>query len=204
MNQWTGTLTLPKSASDERVRQVTIATAKLLAALGIEQTEATQNTPQRMARMYVEEVFAGLYEERPEMTTFTEAGVDALYTVGPLSVRSTCAHHFAPILGRAWVGVLPDGKLLGLSKFARLSRWVMARPHTQETATQMLANELQAATGAKGIGVVVQATHLCMTWRGVKEHDATMVTSVVLGTLLDTPSARAEFFALVAAQGFGK
>lgn len=186
-----------------RLEGVTAAASNLLCALGIEASAGTKETPSRIARMYVEEVFAGLFEPRPLLTVFDEPEVDQLYTVGPVAVRSTCAHHFAPILGQAWIGVLPGGKLLGLSKFARLTRWVMARPCTQETATQMLASEVHAATGGRGVGVVVKATHLCMSWRGVKESEASMVTSVTLGALRENAAARAEFFSLIAAQGFG-
>jgi GTP cyclohydrolase I len=186
-----------------REAEVERAAEDLLAALDLDRSDPNlTNTPGRLARLYVREVFAGLYTARPSMTSFPASNVDQLYSVGPIAVRSTCAHHFAPIVGECWIAVLPSDRLLGLSKFARLTQWVMARPHTQETATQMLAEEIHMATQAQGVGVVVRAAHLCMTWRGVKEHASTMVTSVMTGKLREVPEARAEAFALFAAQGF--
>ena len=174
------------------------AVTALLRALDVPLDHNTRETPARVARMYAREVFAGLYEPRPRLTAFPNVKLlDQLYIVGPVAVRSTCAHHLAPIIGRAWLGILPTGRILGLSKFSRLTRWVMSRPQMQEEATSMLADEVANAIRPDGLAVVVRATHLCMSWRGVLEHEAEMTTSVMRGSFLESPSLRAEFMALV-------
>ena len=122
---------------------------------------------------------------------------------GPITVRSMCSHHLVPIVGRAWVGVVPGpDSVIGLSKFNRLVDWVFARPQIQEEATVQLADIIEQRCKPLGLAVIVKATHMCMTWRGVRESDeATMTTSVVRGVLRDKPEARAELFSLI---GLGK
>lgn len=184
---------IPKPNLDD----VEKACRDLLVALRVPFDHNTEDTPDRLARMYVDETFAGLYEERPKIVTFPNArALDQVYVVGPVAVRSTCAHHLAPIIGSAWLGVLPSERVLGLSKFARLTRWVMARPQIQEEATVMLADEIENAIKPDGLAVIVKASHLCMTWRGVKEHGAEMTTSVMRGSFLLSPALRAEFLSL--------
>lgn len=158
----------------------------------------TERTPARYAKMLVDEVFSGRYRPMPAITDFPNVReLDQLYTVGPITVRSTCSHHFAPIMGRAWIGVLPSDRVIGLSKFVRLAEWIMARPQIQEEATVQLADALESAMAPRGLGVVVRAEHLCMTMRGVREHNTEMVTSVVRGDLLTNPAIRAEFLSFV-------
>lgn len=163
----------------------------------------TKGTAKRIAKMYVREVFAGRFRARPDVTDFPNAsGLDELYTVGPVSVRSTCSHHLCPVLGNVWVGMIPGSRVIGLSKFARIASWILERPQIQEEAVMMLADEIESLTEPVGLAVVLKASHSCMTWRGVREHDTTMVTSVVRGALKDKPEARAEFMALIAGQRF--
>ena len=157
-------------------------------------------TPARVAKMFLGELFAGLTAPKPALTEFpNDEGIDQMLMVGPIAVRSTCAHHLAPILGRCWIGVLPSqqGNLLGLSKYARLARWVFARPCVQEDATKMLADELEAALDPVGLGVIVEAEHACMRWRGVKETAALMVTQDLRRALRDDSDARQEFLRAV-------
>lgn len=178
--------------------QVERECASLLRALCIERNAHTDDTPNRMARTFLRETLAGLYTPRPKIVGFPNGkSLDEVYVVGPVSVRSTCAHHFAPIMGRAWLGVLPSDRVLGLSKFSRLTQWVMARPQIQEDATAMLADEIESAIRPRGIAVVVKASHLCMTWRGVREHETEMTTSVMRGSFRDNAPLRAEFFKLM-------
>jgi GTP cyclohydrolase IA len=174
------------------------ACARLLAALWIEETPHTKDTARRMAKAFVNETLHGLYTPKPRVVGFPNGkGLDEVYVVGPVAVRSICAHHFVPIMGRAWLGVLPSNRVLGLSKFSRLTRWVMARPQVQEDATAMLADEIQAAIAPRGLAVVVKASHLCMTWRGVLEHETEMTTSVMRGTFRENGPLRAEFMSLL-------
>lgn len=168
----------------------------------------TKETAKRMAKMYVCEVFNGRYEPKPELKVFPNVkNLDQTYTLGPIDIRSYCSHHFVPIIGHAWVGILPesysnDGMLLGLSKLSRYANWIFKRPQIQEEATEMLCDAIQKAIKPKGMAVTVRARHLCMTHRGVKEHNTTMVTSALRGAIKDDGICRAEYFNLIKGQGF--
>lgn len=178
------------------------AVAGLLKALCIDITKDhnTAGTPGRVAKMFVNEVMRGRYDPAPDITAFpNDLRLDELYVTGPITVRSMCSHHLVPIVGRAWIGVIPgDDSVIGLSKFNRLVEWVFARPQIQEEATIQLADIIEEKAKPKGLAVLVKATHMCMTWRGVRESaEATMTTSVLRGALRDKPEARAEFMSLV-------
>jgi GTP cyclohydrolase I len=156
-----------------------------------------------MAKMYLREVFAGRYEQFPKLTDFpNHKKLDELYAVGPITVRSACSHHLCPIEGELWIGVVPGARVIGLSKFSRIARWVMARPQIQEEAIVQLADLLEEKIKPRGLAVVLRARHSCMTWRGVRESSTTMTTSVVRGILKESPASRDEFFKTIAAQGF--
>jgi GTP cyclohydrolase IA len=177
----------------------------VLAALVID-TDTDHNTREtaaRVARMYVQEVFKGRYLPPPKVTDFPNAKqLDEIYTVGPITVRSACSHHFVPITGQCWIGVKPGERIIGLSKFNRLVEWVMARPQIQEEAAIMLADTIEDLIAPDGIAVIVKAKHLCMTWRGVKDNGTEMVTSVMRGIFRDEAKARAELMDIVRGQGF--
>jgi GTP cyclohydrolase I len=172
----------------ERMRSVLDALV-----IDVEADHNTQDTARRVAKMFVREVFAGRYEPRPKMTDFPNAKqLDEMYVVGPIAVRSACSHHLTPIMGEAFVGVIPGSRVIGLSKFNRLAYWIMARPQIQEEAVVQLADELEGIIAPKALGVVVRARHFCGCWRGVKD-DTLMTTSVMRGLFRDSPHARAEF-----------
>ena len=179
------------------------AVGSLLKALRIAPDHNTHDTPSRVARMLVRESMAGRYTQCPPLTDFPNArDVDQLYTVGPITVRSICAHHLVPIVGDAWIGVIPGERLIGLSKFHRVAAWIMARPQIQEEATEQLADALEKAIEPRGLGVVVRASHLCCSWRGVRDDDSLMTTTVVRGLLKADALARGEFMATIAGMGF--
>lgn len=158
----------------------------------------TKDTAKRVAKMYIKEVFKGRYVSMPKVTDFPNAkNLDQIYTIGPITVRSACSHHLVPILGKCWIGVLPSDRVIGISKFVRLCEWVMARPQIQEEATVQLADIIEKMIKPLGIAVVVEATHECMTWRGVKENDISMTTSVMRGAFREEPEARSEFLKLI-------
>ena len=158
----------------------------------------TEETAKRVAKMYVREVFSGRYLPAPSITDFPNAkALDEVYTLGPITIRSACSHHLVPITGRLWIGVLPGEKVIGISKFVRLANWIMSRPHIQEEAAVMLADELESRIKPRGIAVVMEAQHQCMTWRGVKETATMMTTSIMRGVFRDKPEARAEFMKLI-------
>lgn len=157
----------------------------------------TQDTAKRVSRMMVNEVCRGRFMPPPAVTCFPNTKkLDEMQTVGPIAIRSLCSHHFCPVLGQAWVGYIPGELLAGLSKFSRIVDWFAARPQLQEEMVSQIADFLDEKLKPKGVAVVVQATHTCMTWRGVREHpEAQMTTSVMRGVFREKPEARAEFLA---------
>ena len=161
----------------------------------------TQDTARRVAKMYLMEVFGGRYAQQPPVTEFPNVRrLNELMIVGPVTVRSACSHHLCPIIGRVWVGVMPNehSALIGLSKYARLVEWVMARPQIQEEAITELAELLQDKMQPDGLAVVMEADHYCMQWRGVKDADSKMTNSVMRGSFLKNPDLRREFASLLA------
>ena len=165
----------------------------------------TQDTARRVAKMYLNEVFAGRYRAAPDMTEFPNVEkLNELLVVGPITVRSACSHHFCPIMGRLWVGVLPnaDSNLIGLSKYARLADWIMSRPQIQEEAVKTLADELERRLAPDGLAVIMKADHFCMHWRGVKD-ESQMTSSVMRGAFLRNSSLRRELLSLIADMGKG-
>ncbi len=160
----------------------------------------TQGTARRVAKMFVREVFQGRYAPMPPVTEFPNyARLNQLMLVGPIKVRSACSHHLCPILGRVWIGVLPNehSNLIGLSKYARISEWIMSRPQIQEEAVSMLADELERCVKPDGLAVVMEADHFCMHWRGVRDDQSVMTNSIMRGAFLRDESSRREFLALM-------
>jgi len=160
----------------------------------------TQNTSRRVAKMFVQEVFNGRYVEQPVLTKFPNISrLNELMIIGPITVRSACSHHLCPIMGRIWIGVLPskESALIGLSKYSRLTQWVMCRPQIQEEAVVELADMLEKKIKPIGVAVVMDADHFCMQWRGVKDRDSKMINSVMRGAFLKDSNLRREFLALI-------
>ena len=172
--------------------------------IDVENDHNTDNTARRVAKMYLNEVFKGRYVAQPSLTEFPNAEhLNELMIVGPITVRSACSHHFCPIIGKLWIGVMPNEKtnVIGLSKYARLAEWVMGRPQIQEEAVTTLANVLQERVKPDGLAIVMEADHFCMQWRGVKEMDSKMINSVMRGVFLKDPNLRREFLALIPRRG---
>ena len=160
----------------------------------------TQDTAKRVAKMFIEEVFRGRYVPMPAVTEFPNISrLNELMIVGPITVRSACSHHLCPILGRVWIGILPNehSNLIGLSKYARVCDWVMSRPQIQEEAVVMLADALQERVKPDGLAIVMEADHFCMHWRGVKDSDTMMTNSMMRGAFLKDPNLRREFLTLL-------
>ncbi|RZU02301.1 GTP cyclohydrolase I [Rivibacter subsaxonicus] len=160
----------------------------------------TRDTARRVARMYVNEVFKGRYVKAPSTTEFPNVErLNELMIVGPITVRSACSHHLCPIIGRVWIGVMPNehSNLIGLSKYARLTEWMMSRPQIQEEAVTQVADLLQDKMSPDGLALVMEADHFCMQWRGVKDMDSKMINSVMRGSFLKDPNLRREFLALI-------
>ncbi|MEY4907945.1 MAG: hypothetical protein RL260_1663 [Pseudomonadota bacterium] len=160
----------------------------------------TQDTARRVAKMYLQEVFRGRYVAQPPVTQFPNVEhLNELMIVGPITVRSACSHHLCPIIGKLWIGVMPNAHsaLIGLSKYARLAEWIMSRPQIQEEAVTQVADLLNDKMQPDGLAVIMEADHFCMGWRGVKDLDSKMVNSVMRGSFLKDPNLRREFLALV-------
>jgi GTP cyclohydrolase I len=154
----------------------------------------TQDTARRVAKMFVRETFSGRYRSVPKVTAFPNLGYKSLYTTGPISIRSTCAHHFQNIVGRCWVGIVPEGEVIGLSKFNRLVHHICERPQIQEEMTTQIASALRDYARTENIAVVVKAEHHCMTMRGVREHENDMVTAIMLGAFETDQALKKEFY----------
>ena len=160
----------------------------------------TADTARRVAKMYIQEVFRGRYVNPPAVTEFPNAEhLNELMMVGPIVVRSACSHHLCPVIGKVWIGVLPNEhtNVIGLSKYARLADWIMGRPQIQEEAVVQLADIIQERTQPDGLAIVMEASHFCMGWRGVRDLDSKMINSVMRGVFLKDANLRREFLSLI-------
>ncbi|MEU5364041.1 GTP cyclohydrolase I FolE [Streptomyces sp. NPDC005925] len=170
------------------------AAGQFLHALGIgTDSESLRGTPGRMARAYAE-----LFSPRPfDLTTFpNDEDYDELVLARSIPLRSVCEHHLLPFVGTAHVGYLPGRRILGLSKLARVVEHFACRPQVQERLTKQIADWLQTQLEPKGVGVVIQAEHTCMTLRGVRATGSSTLTSTLLGVLRSDARSRSEFLAL--------
>ncbi|MCB1599385.1 MAG: GTP cyclohydrolase I [Lysobacterales bacterium] len=187
---------------DELLTEVQQQMAGVLRTLVIDtdSDHNTQDTARRVAKMYLNEVFRGRYVAAPPVTEFPNVEqLNELMIVGPITVRSACSHHFCPILGKVWIGVMPNehSNLIGLSKYARLTEWVMSRPQIQEEAVTQLSSLLYDMMQPDGLALVMEADHFCMHWRGVKDMDSKMINSVMRGSFLKDANLRREFLSLL-------
>lgn len=190
-----GELELLQAEVEEKFQQVLDSLV-----IDTESDHNTQETAKRVAKMYIQEVFSGRYTPMPALTEFPNIEkLNELIIVGPITVRSACSHHFCPIMGKCWIGIMPNEKsnLIGLSKYARLANWVMQRPQIQEEAVVRLSDLLFKKMNPDGIAIVMQADHSCMQWRGVKDLDSKMTNSVMRGSFLKNSDLRKEFLALI-------
>jgi len=194
------TATLPQPVRARPMRDLDAAgraAAAFLDALGVDlSAEGLEETPDRMARAYAE-----LLTPRDFLpTTFpNDEGYDELVLARGIPMHSVCEHHLLPFTGVAHVGYLPGRRILGLSKLARVVEHFARRPQVQERLTKQVAGWLDRELEPAGVGVVIEAEHMCMTLRGVRAEGAKTITSTLLGTLRHDPRSRAEFFHLVGA-----
>ena len=175
------------------------AAADLLHALGIDtNTESLKGTPRRMARAYFE-----LFTPNPfDMTTFAnDEGYDELVLARDIPVRSVCEHHLLPFVGVAHVGYIPGQRIVGLSKLARVVDHVARRPQVQERLTKQVAGWLDEQLQPRGVGVVIEAEHSCMSLRGIQAVGSSTITSALTGIVRDDPRTRQEFLALAGHRG---
>ena len=174
------------------------AVREILSAVGEDpDREGLRETPQRVARMYAE-LFSGLHEDpRDHLQKFFGEKYDEVVLVRDISFNSMCEHHMMPFMGKAHIGYLPDGRVVGLSKLARVVEGVARRPQVQERMTETIADLLVCELKAKGVAVVIEAVHTCMTVRGVRKPGSVCVTSAMKGAFRSSPSSRAEIMTLI-------
>ncbi len=188
------------SASGIRVDQERVQRlmTELIEAIGEDPLrDGLRDTPARIARMY-EEIFSGLDEDPVEILSVVfEEAHDEMVILREIPFYSMCEHHLLPFHGQAHIGYLPNGKIVGLSKIARAVEVFARRPQVQERLTGQIAGCLEDVLGAKGVGVVIEAEHLCMTMRGVRKPGSTMVTSAMRGRFREDFNTRQEFLSLI-------
>jgi GTP cyclohydrolase I len=174
------------------------AVREILAAIGEDpEREGLRETPARVARMYAE-LFRGLHEDPRELLKkFFSEKYDEIVLVKDISFNSMCEHHMLPFVGKAHIGYAPAGKVIGLSKLARVVEVVARRPQVQERMTEQIADLLVEELGAKGVAVVIEATHTCMTIRGVRKPGSVCVTSAMKGIFRANLSSREEIMTLI-------
>jgi GTP cyclohydrolase I len=179
----------------ERIQR---AVREIIAGIGEDpDREGLRGTPERVARMYAE-LFEGLRTDPKELLSVGfEVGHDEMVILKDIPFYSVCEHHFMPFHGVAAVGYIPDGRVVGLSKLARLVDAYARRPQIQEQLTGQIADTLMEALRPDGVAVVIEAEHLCMTARGVKKPGSRMVTSATRGLFRKSDVTRAEFLSLV-------
>ncbi len=184
--------------NESAAKRVRAAVREILLAVGEDpDREGLRETPDRVARMYAE-LFAGLHTDPRELLqkTFTQK-YDEMVLVKDIDFASCCEHHLLPFVGKAHIAYLPQGKIVGLSKLARVVEVLSRRPQVQERMTEELADLLMRELDARGVGVVLEASHTCMTVRGVRKPGSVCTTSAMRGGFKDNPSTRSEMMALV-------
>lgn len=156
----------------------------------------SQGTARRLAKMYFNEIMAGRYEPAPDATAFPNEGEDAYkgMLVIRSELRSMCSHHHQPVNGVAYIGIIPNGKVIGLSKYTRIAQWCARRGTLQEELCNDIAREIMKATNSKNVGVYIQATHGCCENRGIMAHSSLTQTTVLKGSFETDVGTKKEFF----------
>ncbi len=170
----------PGKSREEKIRVIAGHFREIMRTLGLDlEDESLAGTPNRVARMYVKELFSGLdARNKPRITLFeNKFGYDQMLVEKDIRFYSTCEHHFVPIIGKAHVAYFSSGKLIGLSKMHRLVRYIASRPQVQERLTVEIARELSGVLDTKDVAVMLEASHLCVAARGIKDPGSRTVTS---------------------------
>ena len=165
----------------------------------------SKDTAKRLAKMYVYELMAGRFEPAPDTTSFPNEGENRFegMLVARAELRSMCSHHHQPVKGVAYIGIIPTGRVIGLSKYVRIAQWCSRRGQLQEELVNQIAREIMKATDTENVGVYIEATHGCMDNRGVMAHSSMTQTSVVHG-LFHNDSVKNEFFANIKLQAMNR
>ena len=188
---------LQKGDKEELIEELTSKFESVLDSLVIDRFNDpnSMDTGRRLAKMYVNEIMSGRYDPIPKATAFPNNGEEA-YTgmlVVRSELRSVCSHHHQPVTGIAYIGIIPNGKVIGLSKYTRIAQWCARRGTLQEELANDIAREIEKATGAKNLGVYIQATHGCCENRGIMAHSSLTQTTVLKGSFKEDSGTKKEF-----------
>ena len=160
--------------------------------IDIENDPNSEDTGRRLAKMYVNEIMAGRYDEAPKVTAFPNEGYEQLLVVRS-DINSMCSHHHQPVQGVCYIACMPGEKVIGLSKYTRVAQHIASRGHLQEELTEMIASEIERLTGATAVGVYIRARHGCCENRGIRSSNSATQTTVLKGALRDDPALKNEF-----------
>lgn len=188
---------VPDPENEEKIEKIAWHFEKIMDTLGLDlDDDSLQNTPNRVAKMFVNEVFSGLDpRNKPEVTLFdNKYQYDQMLVEKNIKVHSYCEHHFVPIVGKAHVAYISNGKVIGLSKINRIVDYYARRPQVQERLTEEIAEELKKSLNTEDVAIVIEADHMCVTMRGIKDQDSSTTTSSFHGKFRDT-QYRNEFLA---------
>lgn len=185
-------------SKEDRKKAVEYHMNKIISAMGLDADSThLKDTPKRVAKMFIDEIFGGLYEDAPRITEFEETDPDknhGLVMLGSIDVFSTCSHHFKAFTGKAHIAYIPKGKLVGISKFARVTDWLARRPQVQENLGNSIADYFMEMIEPHGVGVAIEAVHNCIRVRGAKQSSSIMFTDHLRGVFLDNADVRQEFW----------
>lgn len=185
---------------EEKVEMIEADFRHIMETLGLDLTDdSLKGTPKRVAKMFVKEIFGGLLPERkPGMSTFdNKYNYNQMLVEKDIVVYSTCEHHFLPIVGRAHVGYISKGKVIGLSKMNRIVEYYAKRPQVQERLTMQVVKAMQEALGTDDVACIIDAKHLCVNSRGIKDIESSTVTAEFGGAFKDNEQLRKEFIAYI-------
>lgn len=160
--------------------------------IDIENDPNSEDTGRRLAKMYVNEIMSGRYDDAPKVTAFPNEGYEQLLVVRS-DINSMCSHHHQPVQGVCYIACMPGEKVIGLSKYTRVAQHIASRGHLQEELTEMIASEIERLTGAIAVGVYIRARHGCCENRGIRSSNSATQTTVLKGALRDDPALKNEF-----------
>ena len=187
-------------SAEEKVEKIEADFRNIMETLGLDLTDdSLKGTPKRVAKMFVKEIFGGLLPERkPGMSTFeNKYNYNQMLVEKDIVVYSTCEHHFLPIVGRAHVGYISKGKVIGLSKMNRIVDYYAKRPQVQERLTMQIVKAMQEALGTDDVACIIDAKHLCVNSRGIKDIESSTVTAEYGGAFKDNEQLRKEFISYI-------
>ena len=187
-------------SAEEKVEKIEADFRNIMETLGLDLTDdSLKGTPKRVAKMFVKEIFGGLLPERkPGMSTFeNKYNYNQMLVEKDIVVYSTCEHHFLPIVGRAHVGYISKGKVIGLSKMNRIVEYYAKRPQVQERLTMQIVKAMQEALGTDDVACIIDAKHLCVNSRGIKDIESSTVTAEYGGAFKENEQLRKEFIAYI-------